>query len=284
MEEPSTGTPGEPAPEQTEEPDPGPSETPSMSEGDQPPAGTVLLAVYFVGDTPAGPRLFREFQQETVAAGWTQRLVVALDRAVHGDAVDDDYGTAWPSGSPGVVSADVDEASGQILITLGQGADLTLPPAGSTPDAGRLAVQQLVYTAQAVVKERLPVVFAGPDGEPLDSVLGVDVSPEVVEAPAIDVQAPVWVATPQDGEQVGRTFTVEGRGAFFEANVSWQLLRGGQVVADGFATAEECCTLSPYSFRVTADPGDYVLRVFEADVSGGEGVGEQQDTKRITVR
>ena len=109
-------------------------------------------------------------------------------------------------------------------------------------------------------------------------------SPEVVEAPAIDVQAPVWVATPQDGEQVGRTFTVEGRGAFFEANVSWQLLREGEVVADGFATAEECCILSPYSFRVAAEPGEYVLRVYAADVSGGEGLGEQQDTKRIIVQ
>lgn len=92
--------------------------------------------------------------------------------------------------------------------------------------------------------------------------------------------------TPQDGDIVHRTFTVEGRGAFFEANVNWQLLGtdAGNVVKEGFATAQECCTLSTYSFTVTAPPGDYVLRVYDADVSGGEGAGEQQDTKRITVR
>jgi hypothetical protein len=128
------------------------------------------------------------------------------------------------------------------------------------------------------------VVFLGPDGEPLDTLLGVDVAPQVVQAPALDVQAPVWVVTPQDREEVGTRFTVEGRGAFFEANVSWQLLRDDVVVKDGFATAEECCVLSPYAFEVTAEPGDYVLRVYDADVSGGEGLGEQQDTKRITVR
>ena len=56
------------------------------------------------------------------------------------------------------------------------------------------------------------------------------------------------------------------------------------VVKDGFATAQECCTLSPYSFEVTAKPGDYVLRVYDADMSGGEGPGEHEDTKAVTVR
>ena len=78
-------------------------------------------------------------------------------------------------------------------------------------------------------------------------------------------------------------FTVNGRGAFFEANVNWELLQDGQVVDEGFTTAEEGMTLSPYSFEVTADPGDYVLRVFEKDMSDGEGSGSPEDTKRITV-
>ena len=65
--------------------------------------------------------------------------------------------------------------------------------------------------------------------------------------------------------------------------MSWQLLQGGEVVQDGFTTAEEGMTLSPYSFEVTAEPGDYVLRVYDADMSGGEGNGEAEDTKQITV-
>jgi hypothetical protein len=54
-------------------------------------------------------------------------------------------------------------------------------------------------------------------------------------------------------------------------------------VRNGFTTAQECCTLSPYSFDVTAPPGDYTLVVHDTDESGGEGIGISQDTKDITV-
>ena len=58
---------------------------------------------------------------------------------------------------------------------------------------------------------------------------------------------------------------------------------GDEVVRNGFTTARECCTLSPYSFTVTATPGDYTLVVHDTDESDGEGIGTSEDTKRITV-
>lgn len=153
----------------------------------------------------------------------------------------------------------------------------------SAADA-RLAVQQLVWTATAALQRDVPVTFEV-DGAAPDTLLGVDVTGGVGRDDAMSVLAPVWVTSPQDGETVGSTFTVEGQGAFFEANVSWQLLDGsGEVVQDGFATAQECCTLSPYRFTVkNVDPGDYTLRVYAADMSGGEGGTEPEDTKRLTV-
>ncbi len=281
----ATATPTDPAsegPTDSATPSPAPSETPS---GTEPPAGTVALPVYLVGDTVAGPRLFREFHDTSVGAGWPERLLAALRQSAGGNAQDPDFRSAWSGTGGQIVKADVDEAEGRILLGVEGGEDLGQLPAETSPDEARLAVQQLVYTAQAVVQQRLPVVFSDADGVALDSLLGVDVSPQASAAPALEVQAPVWVIAPQDGEEVGRTFTVDGRGAFFEANVSWQLLgQDGAVVDEGFATAQECCTLSPYSFEVTAAPGDYVLRVYDADVSGGEGPGEQEDTKRVTVR
>ena len=63
----------------------------------------------------------------------------------------------------------------------------------------------------------------------------------------------------------------------------WELKRGDAVVRNGFTTAQECCTLAPYSFTVTAPPGDYTLVVHDTDESDGEGVGTSQDTKDITV-
>ena len=74
-----------------------------------------------------------------------------------------------------------------------------------------------------------------------------------------------------------------GRAATFEANVVWELKRGADTVRNGFTTAQECCTLAPYSFTVTAPPGDYTLVVHDTDESDGEGIGTSQDTKAITV-
>jgi hypothetical protein len=54
-------------------------------------------------------------------------------------------------------------------------------------------------------------------------------------------------------------------------------------VRHGFTTARECCTQSPYSFTVTAPPGDYTLVVHDTDESDGEGVGTSEDTKRVKV-
>lgn len=251
-----------------------------------PPAAATALPVYYVGDTPAGPRLFREFVPDP--ARGSSRLVHALDRAVSVLPLDPDYRSDWPPGTQidtvGVEGGVEGSAAAPRVIVVPLEVDLAARPAGMSADVARLAVQQLVYTAQAVVQHRSPVRFTAPDGRPLETVLGVPVGESVQAADPMTVQAPVWVITPQNGDTVDRRFTVEGRGAFFEATVSWQLLRrDGSVVQDGFATAEECCTLSPYAFTVRARPGDYTLRVFAVDESGGEGV-EPEDTKLITVR
>ena len=289
-EEPSDGPSGEPDPSPTPEPSATPSAT-DDSEDPEPGGDPVALPVYFVGDTPTGPRLFREFRPAPPDTAREQgaELAAALQLAVAGEAADPDYRSDWPAAADGAhtISADNEagaSGSGSVLIRLGDASDVAARPPGMSKDAARLAVQQLVHTAQAVVQERRAVAFTDGTGKPLTSLLGLDVPPLVEAAPAMEVQAPVWVISPQQGEEVDRTFTVEGRGAFFEANVSWQLLRDGAVVKDGFATAQECCTLSPYSFEVTAEPGEYVLRVYDADMSDGEGPGEQEDTKVVTVR
>ena len=275
---PSSPTPTEPTP--SEEP------TPDSGTGDLSP-----LPVYFVGDTPSGPRLFREFAPGTGTVD-SARLLDALELAMRGEAQDPDYGSGWPGGgSPdgfnvvGAGFASTGDFLDTIRIAIDSEDDITARPAGLSDAEARLALQQLVYTAQAVLQERFPVEFTGVNGVPLRRLLGVDVSQPVTNEPEMQVQAPVWIITPQEGAVVGHTFTVEGRGAFFEANVSWQLLDGERVVKEGFTTAQECCTLAPFSFEVRdVIEGIYTLRVYDADVSGGEGSGgEQQDTKQITV-
>lgn len=259
-----------------------PDESPEPSEEEHFTSFDGPLAVYYAGDTPTGPRLFREFRAPTAERG--DALAMAVQMAVDVPPTDPDYRIPWPEGMEAAATYEDD------LLTVDLSApsvdvELVDRPSSMSRDEARMALEQLIHTAQAAVQDRAPVRFLL-DGETTDRVLGEPTSEPLAEGDPMEVQAPVWVISPQDGT-VTNTVQVEGRGAFFEANVSWQVLQGGpdgRVVKEGYATAEECCTLSPYSFEVTGlEPGDYVLRVYDADVSGGEGFGEHEDTKRFTL-
>lgn len=94
----------------------------------------------------------------------------------------------------------------------------------------------------------------------------------------------ILISSPADGATLDSPFTVTGKAAAFEATVEWELAKDGTVVKDGFTTAEECCTLSPYSFEVTVDPGTYTLTVRNTDPSDGEGKPPAEASREITVR
>lgn len=237
------------------------------------------LPVYYLGDTPAGPRLYREFRASTVTG---DALDLAVNMAVSVEPLDPDYYMPWPSGTTASAGRLL-EPDGVVQVELDSPVDLSESPDGVSPAEARLMIQQLVYTVQAAEQERVDVVFAR-EGRPFERLLGEEIAFATSEVDPTTVQAPVWVISPQEGKRTDGRVQVEGRGAFFEANVSWQVLQDGEVVRDGFATAEECCTLSPFSFTLPELPdGDYVLRVYDADVSGGEGPGEQEDTKSFSI-
>jgi hypothetical protein len=142
-----------------------------------------------------------------------------------------------------------------------------------------------VWTARTFGSDQSPVEIQV-DGRPATSLLGVPVTSPVVRGSADDVLAQVQVTTPADGSTWSGQdpITVEGQAAAFEANVQWELKQGDTVVKQGFTTAEECCTLSPFSFPIPLpSPGSYTLVVHDEDPSGG-GPAPWQDTKTITVR
>jgi hypothetical protein len=258
-----------------------PTQSPTDESSEDAGGDTTAVPVYFVADQPAGPRLFREFHQMPVEDVEASQVADALREAVAGSALDPDYRSPWPAGTT-ISGVSIDGSGKNYLVWIDLSGDVADRPAGMSADEAEVAVQQLVYTTQAVLQARQPVAFRI-DGANAQTVLGVPTAGPVTEADPMEVQGSVWIIDPQDGAEVPTTFTVNGRGAFFEANVSWELLKGGQVVDSGFTTAEQGMVLSPYSFEVTAEPGDYELRVFEEDMSGGEGLGSPEDTKRITV-
>lgn len=250
----------------------GDTASPSESTGD----GTAVPA-YYVGDTPTGERLFREF---TRASG-TEPIVAAAAAVTEGDPVDPDYRTLWPGGRFASVRAE----SGAIVVEV---PDESWLKAGKLDrKQAQLAVQQLVYTLQGVAGKRLPLKVEY-DGKPAPTLLGVDASKGLKARPELDVLALVNVTEPAQGTAVGKSFVAEGRASSFEGTVAWEIKDStGKVVLNGSAQAEGWDKLYPWKTTVSTtslEPGDYTFVARTDDPSDGEGPGATEDTKQIRVQ
>lgn len=250
--------------------------TPEPSASSEPSAETVAVPVYFVGDTPQGPRLYREFRQ--VAADDPAAGALALMTA--GDALDPDYRTLYPGGSFAGVETDADP----IVVSLPD-ETWTTAPDGMSQDEARLAAQQLVYTLQGVAGSRTSVAVRL-DGAPAD-LFGL--GGELANEPEIDVRALVNVTSPEEGATVSGSFTASGVSSSFEATTPWEIRSAdGTVVKKGFATAEGWMDrLYPWETEVDVsdlEPGQYTFVAMTDDPSGGEGAGPTADSKTITVQ
>jgi hypothetical protein len=238
---------------------------------------TVAVPVYFVGTTPIGPRLFREFRN--VEADNPVDEALALLAA--GDALDPDYSTLLPEGGvPTLVEGATDKAIGVNLPTL----DWSDRPAGMSAQQAKLAVQQIVYTVQGALQSRAPVEFYY-DG--LVPIFGID-KPSFKAAPQNDVLAFVNITEPAEGAQVSGTFTASGVANSFEATVPWEVRdQAGAKVLEGFATADGWGDhLYPWQTQVDVSglaPGTYTFVAMTDDASDGEGAGPTEDTRTIVV-
>jgi len=263
----------------SEEPDeePTPDETPSA---DEPTLETV--PVYYQADTGRGPRLFREFHEVDTGG---EPAVAAVREALTADPLDRDFRTPWAELGADVGS--VTHEGGTITVDLESDQALRGRPSGMAADVAAMAIEQVLYTVQGALQSRDPVQLLV-DGERSDQVLGVPTAEPLSQGDEMATLAQVWIISPQSGDTVEGGSEVEGIGAFFEANVVWELRRGdadGSVVESGFTTAEQCCTMAPYSFPLPDVPaGQYVLVVKDQDMSDGEGAPPFEDTKQITVR
>ncbi len=259
------------------------------------PAGTVhqapttrTAAVYYVGDTASGPRLFPEQTRLATPDGNVAGFgMQAAKLAVSGASHDPDYRSPWPAGTTIQGLGGCDGAC-DIQVTFA-GTKIAQRPAGMSEATARLAIEQLVRTVQAATGYHDPVFFesytaSNNKTDRLNSVLGIDTSSSMTGTDAA-LLAPVQIQSPTNGETVkAGKVTVSGLASTFEANVVWEVLVGGDaVVKQGFTTAASCCTLSPYSFTVDLTPGTYTIVVHDTDMSG-QGRPVNQDTKEIIVQ
>lgn len=246
------------------------------------PASEQALPVYYVADTPAGLRLYREFHRvptDDPASDAVRELLAAPT------GTDPDYRNLWPAGTALVApvvtrSLPVGGSQGTIVVDLSEAA---LDGSGLGTAAAEAAVNQLVFTVQAALQSVDPVRLLV-EGEAVGDLWGaVSTTDPIPRADQYAVRSLVQIDAPADGATVGPEVTVRGEAAAFEATVPWEVLRDGEVVESGFATAAEGQRFSPFSFTVTLAPGDYVVRVVEDDPSDGEGRPPLADDKRIEV-
>ena len=251
-----TAAPSDPAPSS-----PGPSAGGGSS-------GTTTVAVYWVGDSPQGPRLFREFRR--VPAGDPYAEAVGL--LTSGEPLDPDYRSLLS----GLDVRSVGHEGATYTLTLGDGAPTERPSGMSTAQA-RLAEQQLVYTLQGVGQTRDPV-----DVDHLYGEAGLVTNDDWAKTLNL-----VSVTSPEQDSTVGDTFTASGVASSFEATVPWQIRQGSTVVKKGFTTADGWMDrLYPWQAQVDVsdlEPGTYTFVALTDDPSDGEGAGPMTDSKDIRI-
>jgi len=237
------------------------------------------VPVYYVGETGRGPRLFREFHQ---VRDDRDAATAAVAEAVGVEPRDPDFGSPWFGTATD--AGTVTHEGGTITVDLETDQELRERPDGMSKAEASMAVEQVLYTVQGALQSRDPVQLLL-NGERTDQVLGVPTSEPLAQGDEMATLAQVWIIDPQNGDTLGSGSKVSGVGAFFEANVVWELRQGDRVVESGFTTAEQCCTMAPYSFPLPEVPaGDYVLVVKDQDMSDGEGLPPFEDTKEITIQ
>jgi hypothetical protein len=289
---------------------PGPADTPSHSASPTPtdsvstspsqtPAASqkFAAAVYWAGDTPSGERLYREFQRIELspgepAHGVNAKLGAAVTAALSGMPLDRDYRRLWLEGTGATATYNGDVVTIDVHTPDKAGWDAHGLQHGMTAEDGRLAVQQLIYTAQAALGQgRVPVQFLL-NGDRTTTILGQPASEPLSADPVLETLSHVNISTPAEGDEVtGDTLEVTGVANSFEANVVVKLQRfegtfvafQKPLTADGWMGDK----LFPFtgSFDISkVEPGKYTLTVTTDDPSGGaEGNGAYTDSKVITI-
>jgi hypothetical protein len=263
-----------PTPPATTPTKPTPKALPTES-GKLEPKGSGAIPVYWLGktagiDTGAGVRLYRSF-----APFQGRPTYSALQLMVAGKSGDPDYSSPWI----GARVAEVRMSGALTTVDFDR-----LPTQRLEPDVAQMALQQLVYTVQGASGQTVPIeVTLG--GKPVTHLFGVEIKQPLGRAQSLDVQALIWITTPENGAVVRSPLKVSGLAAAHEAQLNWRITSEDtrRVIDEGVATTEEAYKFTPYSFVVAKLPaGRYTLEVFEVSVADGRQTST--DTKSILVR
>ena len=234
-------------------------------------------AFYFTSETAQGFRLVREVHQVSKVENdlgddkGFNSLVMLVDGQL--PPFDGDHRTLWNNGTK-VNSVSVVEGIATVDLSLGR---ISLGA-----ESEQRAIDQMVWT----LIENDPTVTSVKftiDGLVSESLAGhVDFSQVFTLATSYEVLASVWIDL-LDRSDVSNPVSITGSACTFEANVAWELTKGGDVVSSGATTAATACPdRSDWSIDLgELAPGNYVLKV--SDTSAEDGSLIFEDTKAFTV-
>ena len=234
-------------------------------------------AFYFTSETAQGFRLVREVHQVSKVENdlgddkGFNSLVMLVDGQL--PPFDGDHRTLWNNGTK-VNSVSVTEGIATVDLTLGR--------ISFGAESEQRAIDQMVWTLiendPAVTSVKFTI-----DGLVSESLAGhVDFSQVFTLAPSYEVLASVWIDL-LDRSDVSNPVSITGSACTFEANVAWELTKGGDVVSSGATTAATACPdRSDWSIELgELAPGNYVLKVSDTSAEDGNVIFE--DTKAFTV-
>jgi Immunoglobulin-like domain of bacterial spore germination len=284
----ATATTPQPSPTSVPAPvlSPNPSQTPTPHPSKAGATTEMALPVYFVGaSSAAGDKfgLYREFVRTSVPVGATsaQKARTALAVAMNAQPFTNYEPYLQPWSATSVTNVTVTPRL--ITITLsGPGAS------GFTAAQTRLAVQELVWTAQAAMGQgAIPVKFVVANGS--QKLFGTYPTSQTYDRPAPAVQyevlAPIWITSPAGGQvfSAGTAVVATGQSCAFEGTTQWQLKKSGAAFESGVTTASSGCPVrGTWQVKLGALPaGSYVFRMYEVSMKDGKVIAET--SKPFTV-
>jgi hypothetical protein len=220
-----------------------------------------LLPTYYLGDTPGGQRLFREF----VPVQTDDPLQAALDR-IQEAPEDPDYSTPWESGT----FVDVSVVDSVIEVETASAQPLRMTA---------LELEQVAYSLAATLGSDLPVRFVH-DGEPT-------AAGELGPVAWKNFLSPVNISDPAELTAYSGSMIARGRAATTTGRVPWELAdESGTVVRSGSAPLDGGPSRDHLrAWETTVDlsglsVGTYLFTVRVDDSATGH---PSADTRRISV-
>jgi hypothetical protein len=233
------------------------------------------VPVYWLGKrvgATSGPdyRLYRTFQPVSGRPAEEAVRLMTMSKTAN----DPDYVSPWD----GAAVNSVRYTGNLIMVDFKR-----LPNASLEPDVADMAAQQLVYTVQGALQQTAPVQITEGGRAPSDLFGVIDTNKPLNRAQAADVQAMVWIESPENNQTVKQPFKVTGTASAFEAQVDWKATNlKTKAVVKNYTQTTEGQKFAPYAFIPKLDTGQWQIEVYL--ISPEDGRITDTDSKTIYVK